>query len=106
MLQDLDLMIKEMSDENMVALRKKAGFKIKRGKDLRQAEEALEAHIPPGVLERYRRLMKKNGRAVAPVVNNVCMGCFVKIPVSLSQKELGNRELRACDKCGIYLYWV
>jgi predicted nucleic acid-binding Zn-ribbon protein len=106
MLQDLDLMIKEMADENMVELRKKAGFRIKRGIDLRQAEKALQKEIPPDVLGRYDRLMKKVGRAVAPVVDNVCMGCFVKIPVSLSQKEIGNRELRACDKCGIYLYWV
>jgi predicted nucleic acid-binding Zn-ribbon protein len=50
--------------------------------------------------------MKRFGRAVAPVVGNNCMGCYVSVPKRLMVREIGNRELRNCERCGMFLYWV
>jgi predicted nucleic acid-binding Zn-ribbon protein len=50
--------------------------------------------------------MKHFGRAVAPVVDNSCMACNVMVPKRLTVKTVGNRELRTCERCGRFLYWV
>lgn len=106
MLQDLDCLIVEVKNKDVKKVQKKMGLKIKGDEKLHNAKKALEKTIPPKVLSRYHKLMERFGRAVAPVVDNKCMGCYVTLPKRLSIKELGNRELRDCERCGMFLYWV
>jgi len=106
MLQDLDCMIAEVSSKDAKNIEKKMGLKIKGEEKLQEAKETLEQSLPPAVLLRYHRLMKRFGRAVAPVVGNNCMGCYVSVPKRLTVREIGNRELRHCERCGMFLYWV
>lgn len=106
MLQDLDYMIIEVKNKDMKKVQKKMGLKIKGDEKLHDAKKSLEQTIPPEVLSRYHKLMERFGRAVAPVVDNKCMGCYVTLPKRLSIRELGNRELRNCERCGRFLYWV
>ena len=106
MLQDLDYMIVEVKSKDVKIVQKKMGLKIKGDEKLHDARKALEQTIPPKVLSKYYKLMERFGRAVAPVVDNKCMGCYVTLPKRLSIRELGNRELRNCERCGRFLYWV
>jgi len=106
MLQDLDCMIIEVKSKDAKKVQKKLGLKIKGDEKLHEARKVLEQAIPPDVLSRYHKLMEKLGRAVAPVVGNSCMGCYVTVPKRLSVRELGNKELRNCERCGRFLYWV
>jgi len=106
MLQDLDYMIVEVNNEDMKKVQKKMGLKIKGDEKLHDAKKALEKGIPPQVLSKYHKLMERFGRAVAPVVDNKCMGCYVTLPKRLCIREMGNRELRNCERCGRFLYWV
>ena len=106
MLQDLDCMIVEVSNKDLKTLEKKMGLKIKGEEKLQEAKQTLEQSLPPAVLSRYQKLMKRFGRAVAPVVGNNCMGCYVSVPKRLKVREIGNRELRNCERCGMFLYWV
>ena len=106
MLQDLDYMIVEVKSEDAKKVQKKMGLKIKGDEKLRDAKEALEEAIPPKVLSKYHKLMERFGRAIAPVVESKCMGCYMTLPKRLSIRELGNRELRNCERCGRFLYWV
>lgn len=106
MLQDLDCMILEVTSKDVKNVEKKMGLKIKGEEKLQEAKQSLEHSLPPAVLSRYHKLMKRFGRAVAPVVGNTCMGCYVAVPRRLTVREIGNRELRHCERCGMFLYWV
>lgn len=106
MLQDLDYLIVEIKSKDVRKVQKKMRLKIKGDEKLYDAKKALEQAIPPNVLSRYHKLMERFGRAVAPVVDNKCMGCYVTLPKRLSIRELGNIELRNCERCGRFLYWV
>ena len=106
MLQDLDYMIDEIQHKDVKKVQKKMGLKIKGDEKLEEAKQVLEQAIPPKVLHRYHKLMERYGRAVAPVVSNSCMCCFVTVPKRLTIREIGNRELRNCERCGRFLYWV
>jgi len=106
MLQDLDYMIVEVKSKDVKKVQKKMGLKIKGGEKLYDAKKALEQKIPSNVLSKYHKLMERFGRAVSPVVNNKCMSCYVTLPKRLSIREIGNRELRSCERCGVFLYWV
>ena len=106
MLQDLDHMIVEVKSKDAKKVRKKLGLTIKGEEKLRDAKETLKESIPPAVLTKYHKLMERFGRAVAPVVDNSCTGCYVMVPKKLTVKTVGNRELRTCERCGMFLYWV
>ncbi len=106
MLQDLDCMIDEVKSKDVKKVQKKMGLKIKGDEKLHEAKKVLERAIPPNVISKYRKLMERYGRAVAPVVSNSCMCCFVTVPKRFTIREIGNRELRNCERCGRFLYWV
>ena len=106
MLQDLEHMIVEVKSKDAKKVQKKLGLTIKGEDKLDEAKEALEQSIPPAVLTKYNKLMKRYSRAVAPVVDNSCMNCYVMVPKKLTVKTVGNRELRTCERCGMFLYWV
>ena len=106
MLQDLDYMINEITNKDGKKIQKKMGLTIEGEEKLHEAKEALEQSIPPAVLSKFQKLMKRFGRAVAPVVDNSCMACNVMVPKRLTVKTVGNRELRTCERCGRFLYWV
>jgi len=106
MLQDLDYLIIEVKSKDVKKVQKKMGLKIKGDEKLQDAKKVIEEAIPPRVLSRYHKLMERFGRAVAPVVDSTCMGCYMRLPKRLSAKEIVNSELRQCERCGRYLYWV
>ena len=106
MLQDLDYMIDEVRSRDAKKVQKKLGLEIKGEETLNEAKKTLEKEIPPPVLSRYSKMMERFGRAVVPVVDSKCMGCYVTLPKRLNVREIGNRELRSCERCGKFLYWI
>ena len=106
MLQDLDYMIDEVKSKDAKKVQKKLGLTIKGEEKLHEAKDSLEKEVPPDVLTKYHKLMERFSRAVAPVVDNSCMNCYVMVPKRLTVKTVGNRELRTCERCGMFLYWI
>ena len=105
-LQDLDEMISEAENPDILDQQEKMGFEIKGIKKLKEARQEVMDKIPSAVLTHYKKILKRYGRASAPVRENVCLGCFITIPTYLSSKEIGNHVLRNCENCGRFLYWV
>lgn len=66
----------------------------------------MEASLDPRVRTRYARLTGKRPRAIVPVINGTCYGCFVSIPTSQASDAERNEELRFCESCGRFLYFV
>lgn len=105
-LQDLDEMIAESENTEILTQQEEMGFEIKGLEKLIEAREELQKKIPSEILNHYNRVRGRYGRAIAPVKDNICLGCFITIPTRISSREMGNQVLRNCENCGRYLYWV
>ncbi|HZI95139.1 MAG TPA: hypothetical protein VFE84_12905 [Patescibacteria group bacterium] len=103
MLQDLDLMIKEVSDQKTAIQMSRIGFEVNAVDNLHEARQELANKIDPGLLSTYSRLMEKHQRAIVPVRNNVCLGCFLKQPTKYSATD---EKIRSCNHCNRFLYFI
>ena len=99
-LQDLDLMIEEADDV------KKLGFSVTGSEELKNARAELAASIGRPLVARYERLRAKLKRAVVPVKNDICLGCFLRQPTSRAAKGREDEQLFTCENCGRMLYWL
>ena len=66
----------------------------------------MEETLPAPVLSRYRRVAARIPRVVAPVINGTCYGCFVAVPTASASDAERNAEIRSCENCGRFLYYV
>ena len=101
-LQDMEEMIREVEEKGDEL--EEMGFKHGGLDDLKKAKEELIAKIDPRQLSWYNRVAAKHGRAVVPVVSNLCTGCFNNIPSSFVSSTNANR-VQKCESCGRILYW-
>jgi len=104
-LQDLDLMIKEAKDNNTSSELKHMGFKLDGVAKLAEAREDLAKRIKPQMLNRYERVSRSCGRAIVPVIGNLCLGCFATLPTSFQSIQSKNTIL-TCEHCGRMLYFA
>lgn len=63
--------------------------------------------MPPNLLARFKNTLKtRNGKALAPVDNGVCMGCNMGIPPQMyNELQIGDK-LMYCPHCERIIYWV
>lgn len=99
-LQDLDIMILEIEEV------KGLGFEVAGRDKLQEAREELIKKISKPVLSNYEKLRARYRRAIVPVKDDVCLGCFMRVPTSLSTVGRGNQEVILCEGCGRILYWL
>lgn len=72
--------------------------------ELEEKVAELEDELEAGVRSRYDRVARSLDRAVAPVINGVCYGCFVSIPAATAGEQDPNEEIRSCQNCGRFIY--
>lgn len=99
-LQDLDTMIREISEEQEM------GFQTNSIDKLREAREELKIKLRPAVMRTYERLARRYRMVVVPVKDDTCLGCFMKLPVSVAAKGREEHSIINCESCGRFLYWV
>jgi len=99
-LQDIDLMIEESNEVE------KLGFAITGCSELEKARDEVASRIKKPLLFRYERLRAKLKRAIVPVKNDICLGCFLRQPTSIGAKGREESELFTCENCGRMLYWL
>jgi predicted nucleic acid-binding Zn-ribbon protein len=98
--QDIDLMMKESEEVQ------KLGFHIEGCDKLQKAKNDLEKKLEPRYLNIYRRLSTRYKRPIVPVQDNICLGCFAKLPTMFGVRARDDQELYRCENCGRILYWV
>lgn len=103
MLQDVDLMIREMSDKKTASQMSRIGFEVDAIDNLQEARRELAAKIKPDTLAIYDRLMQRYQRAIVPVRNNTCLACFLKQPTKYSAAD---EAIRWCNHCKRFLYFI
>ncbi len=105
-LQDILLLIREARDPSQKRAMGKMGFKITNLDALDETRTDLESQLSPAIRREYSRARSRYGRIVAPVINSICYGCFVKIPSAIDAADDRNKTLYRCENCGMFLYWV
>jgi len=98
-LQDLDIMIKDIEDVKQI------GFQVKGRKTLQEARDALVKKINKPFLYNYEKLKTRYKRSIVPVKDDVCLGCFMRIPTVLFTRGRSDKEVISCEGCGRILYW-
>ena len=98
-LQDLDIMIKDVEDV------KEIGFNVAGKKKLEAAREELTEKLAKPLLFRYEKLKKRYKRSIVPVKDDICLGCFMRVPTQLITRGRTDREVISCEGCGRVLYW-
>jgi predicted nucleic acid-binding Zn-ribbon protein len=101
-LQDIEQMIAEAQEQGDELA--DMGFNLDGLEALKEKAETLAGEIDKRNLGYYRRLTKRFGHAVVPVVGNLCTGCFANIPASFVSATNENL-LQQCESCGRILYW-
>lgn len=100
-LQDLDMMIEEISEV------KRLGFSSEGEQELIHAREELASKISKPLLYSYEKLKKRYKRAIVPVKEDTtCLGCFIKLPTSVSAIGRTDKTVIYCESCGRMLYWL
>jgi predicted nucleic acid-binding Zn-ribbon protein len=96
---DLDNLLADMEEPGY----KKIGFKIEdeATTTIIKARTDVLQKIPKDLVNTYEMLKKRYRRAIAPVENGFCFGCFQKLPTELSTKS---KEVIYCPNCGRILY--
>jgi predicted nucleic acid-binding Zn-ribbon protein len=107
-LQDLKAQKREMeevAEETSLEIEKKV-FQVKPKQaveHLQEKIEEMEAALEPEVMKRYQLVSGRRARAVVPVLNGVCYGCFMSMPTAMVRT---NDEIRWCEHCGSFVYFV
>jgi len=66
----------------------------------------LIGRLDSGIQSRYLNIIETLGRAVVPVLNGICYGCFVATPTAWSSEAGRNESVGVCAHCGRFLYYV
>ena len=99
LLQDLELMIEELGDTKKLKAEKQLGFELGDPSMLTVAREELAESVDPGLLKKYERLRTRFPRAIVPVKDGICFGCFVRRPAKASVSEDGADPIEFCERC-------
>jgi uncharacterized protein len=73
---------------------------------LEQRIDELRQELPPPLRARLERFSRESGRAVVPVINGICYGCFSALPTASMAALRRNDEVNSCEQCGRFLYVV
>ncbi len=103
-LQDLDTLIREAKDQVRREELESLGFSLDNMGPLEAARQKLTGKIDRRYLRVYERLIAKHGRAVVPVENRTCLGCFQGVPPSFFSEITADQPVKVCENCGRILY--
>lgn len=99
--QDINLMLQEAEEEEI-----KMGFQMGGIEKLKKGRDDLARKIEPRFLGVYKRLSTRYKHVIAPVQKGTCLGCFAKLPTSLSTRGRDDKSIFTCEQCGRILYWI
>lgn len=103
-LNDVELLMKEHQVGESVEAG--LGFRLKEHRErLVILRQRLRDAISSEALGHFDRAWSRYGRALAPVSNGVCCGCFGRLPTSMSPGSLNLDRVICCPYCARLLYW-
>ncbi len=101
-LQDLDLLMAEMADRNISRRVRRMGFEIDGREKVEESRQLIADKLDSPLLHHYERLHDRFGRAIVPVRDGICLGCFVRQPATRKQTAL-DLPINTCQRCQRFL---
>ena len=106
-LHDLDVMINDLSREDIRKQEKKLGLSPDDAlKELVTLREKFCETIGKRFLALYKQLAGHYGNAVAPALQGRCSGCLTRLPTAMCSSPDRNERVRTCPTCGRVIYWA
>ncbi|CAN5688954.1 hypothetical protein BH23GEM9_BH23GEM9_14300 [soil metagenome] len=109
-IQDLKSQHRELLENGPEREVEQREFNIDIDEAIRQLEARirdLELELPASLRNRLDRFARSGGgRAVVPVINDICYGCFSALPTASISDLQRNDRVNHCDHCGRFLYVV
>lgn len=108
-IQDLKAQRRELREGGLERQVQEDAFHMKVEAAIAQLDDKVAEvidELSPAVRRRYERVSRGTERAIAPVINGVCYGCFVAIPTSIAADAGERAKLRACENCARFLYFL
>jgi predicted nucleic acid-binding Zn-ribbon protein len=105
-LQDLDTMIRESSDPEKRKELQSIGFELQGIEKLKATRARVAEGIQKPYLSLYERVAARHGRAVVPVEDRTCLGCFQNVPPLFFSEISADKPVKVCENCGRILYIV
>jgi hypothetical protein len=101
-LHDLDLLLEEAHAPGHRRRAQNVGLEFPGIPALERLRAQLHARLDRRWLHVYERARHRYGRAVVPVRERVCQGCFITLPTSAA----ANTDApTVCESCGRILIW-
>lgn len=108
-LQGVDKKISGLLNNDVKATVKNDGadFFAKLSK-MKKVRQAISKDLEMQILRRYEKLKGNKGetKAVVPVNNGVCQGCFISISTATLAELQRCNSLLTCDHCGRFIYYL
>ena len=101
-LQDLDLLLRDLEEERIRQAEQAQGFEVGKLRLLCEERERLSRTIGEELLARYAQVRKRHARAIVPVRGGICLGCFVRRPAMTGGRRPSGLE--TCERCGRLLF--
>lgn len=107
-LSDLDTQLSEIDMDNYKTTEEEIGFKMHgREKEIEKLRDDIRKKIDPAILADYDKILRRyKFRAVAQASDDVCYGCFTKLPTEFISIENKNEKIIHCPNCRRILYWI
>jgi predicted nucleic acid-binding Zn-ribbon protein len=105
-LQDLEMMIREAQDGKAKAREEEMGFQMMGLERLQAARDKWRAQVDHRDLRLFDRIVKRHPRAIVPVEDRICLGCYMALATSLTPPAGDQDRLLTCENCGRILYWL
>jgi predicted nucleic acid-binding Zn-ribbon protein len=108
-IQDLKSQRRELSESEGGRAVEEQEFNIDIDDAIAQLEariDELKTDLPAHVRGRLERFAKTGGRAVVPVINGICYGCFTAVATGAVAGLGRNDNVNYCESCGRFLYVV
>lgn len=103
-IQDLDLMLRELGNEKTASAEKKLGFQLSGTETLQKARDLLASKVDSEQLKLYERLAGRYPRAIVPMRDGICFGCFVRQAAKKAFGDVDPTAVETCQRCGRILF--
>lgn len=74
--------------------------------EFHEVRAKLLGEIPEPWRSHYERITARYGRAVVPVRDHTCLGCYARVPAGLVPRTHDMPAITRCEGCGRLLLWV
>ncbi len=99
--------VKSSMATEVKALTEKKTHNAARIEEVKADRTNLANELDPGLISMYERVfIKKGNQSVAPLNENKCGGCHMKVIADVVSNTIAEKAVCQCNNCGCFLYSV